>query len=222
MWYFIEDNHRKGSFSLEEMESFAHQGDINENTLVWKKGMKEWQPLSQTELKDILPDDTPPPIPGELPPPFPTTYRNVQKERVEETIPPQLDISRDSRIKLLYAAKARIWAHWLFWFFVPYVGGIISVTKLRNWDGVLFGKSGTWVYVHWAALMPISISIITYVRLDLTLKDPDTAQIIGLNLFTLFCQISGAYKTQQIIEKARNQLNIKDPLQSEKQLLNHF
>ena len=77
MWYFIEDNHRKGSFSLEEMESFAHQGDINENTLVWKKGMKEWQPLSQTELKDILPDDTPPPVPGELPPPFPTTYRNL-------------------------------------------------------------------------------------------------------------------------------------------------
>jgi hypothetical protein len=63
---------------------------------------------------------------------------------------------------------------------------------------------------------------ITYVRLDLTLKDPDTAQIIDLNLFTLFYQISGAYKTQQIIEKARNKLNIKDPLQAEKQLLNHF
>ncbi|MEI6331178.1 MAG: DUF4339 domain-containing protein [Pseudanabaena sp. ELA645] len=219
MWYFIEDNQKRGSFSLEEMESFAHQGDINENTLVWKKGMKEWQPLSQTELKYILPDDTPPPIPSELPPPFPTTYRNVQKPRVEETIPPQSAISRDSRIKLLYAAKARIWVHWLFWLFIPYVGGIISVTKLRNWDG-WDGKS--WVYVHWAALMPIFISILTYVRLDLTLKDPDTAQIIGLNLFTLFCQISGAYKTQQIIQKARNQLNIKDPLQAEKQLLKHF
>ena len=50
------------------MKFFAHQGDFNENTLVWGKGMKDWQPLSQTELKDILPDDTPPPIPGELPP----------------------------------------------------------------------------------------------------------------------------------------------------------
>ncbi|WP_228009506.1 DUF4339 domain-containing protein [Microcystis aeruginosa] len=50
MWYFIEDNQKRGSFSLEEMESLANQGDINENTLVWKKGMKEWQPLSQTEL----------------------------------------------------------------------------------------------------------------------------------------------------------------------------
>ena len=218
MWYFIEDNQKRGSFSLEEMESLANQGDINENTLVWKKGMKEWQPLSQTELNDILPEDAPPPILGESPPPFPTTYRNIQKERVEETIPPQSDISRDSRIKLLYAAKARIWAHWLFWLFIPYVGGIISVTKSRNWDGVWT----SWVYVQWAALMPIFMSILSYVSLDLTLKDIDTAQIIGLNLFTLFCQISGAYKTQQNIEKARNQLNIKDPLQAERQLLNHF
>ncbi|AVQ72398.1 hypothetical protein B5D77_14745 [Microcystis sp. MC19] len=67
MWYFIEDNQKRGSFSLEEMESLANQGDINENTLVWKKGMKEWQPLSQTELNDILPEDAPPPIPRELP-----------------------------------------------------------------------------------------------------------------------------------------------------------
>ena len=73
MWYFIEDNQKRGSFSLEEMESLANKGDINENTLVWKKGMKEWQPLSQTELNDILPEDAPPPIPCELPPPFPTT-----------------------------------------------------------------------------------------------------------------------------------------------------
>lgn len=34
--------------------------------------------------------------------------------------------------------------------------------------------------------------------------------------------LGGAYKTQELIEKARNQLNIKDPLQTKKQLLNHF
>jgi hypothetical protein len=34
--------------------------------------------------------------------------------------------------------------------------------------------------------------------------------------------IFGAYKTQELIEKARHQLNIKDPLQAEKQLFNHF
>lgn len=64
MWYFIEDNQRRGSFSLEEMESLVNQGDINENTLVWKKGMKDWQPLIQTELKDILPEDIPPLFPA--------------------------------------------------------------------------------------------------------------------------------------------------------------
>jgi hypothetical protein len=206
MWYFIEDNQKRGSFSLEEMESFAHQGDINENTLVWKKGMKEWQPLSQTELNDILPEDAPPPIPSELPPPFPTTYRNVQKERVEETIPPQSDILRDSRIKLLYAAKARIWAHWLFWLFIPYIGGIISVAKIKKLeDNELSGHSAV------VLILPILMAVLPQIFANWWVY-------LGYFANTLM----GAYKTQQIIEKARNQLNIKDPLQAEKQLLKHF
>lgn len=205
MWYIIEDNQRRGSFSLEEMESLANQGDINENTLVWKKDMKEWQPLSQTELKYILPDDTPPPIPGELPPPFPTTYRNVQKERVEETIPPQSDISRDSRIKLLYAAKARIWAHWLFWLFIPYIGGIISVAKTKSWEDEHSFHSIVLL------IFPILIAVL-----------PQIFSNWWFYLAYFANMLMGAYKTQQIIEKARNQLNIKDPLQAEKRLLNHF
>ena len=206
MWYFIEDNQKRGSFSLEEMESLANQGDINENTLVWKKGMKEWQPLSQTELNDILPEDAPPPIPGESPPPFPTTYRNIQKERVEETIPPQSDISRDSRINLLYAAKARIWAHWLFWLLIPYVGGIISVAKTKSWEGDEPRNQ---------AIGLLMISIIMTIL-------PQIFANWWFSLLAFFNAIYGAYKTQELIEKARNLLNIKDPLQAEKQLLSHF
>jgi hypothetical protein len=206
MWYFIEDNQKRGSFSLEEMESLANQGDINENTLVWKKGMKEWQPLSQTELNDILPEDAPPPIPGESPPPFPTTYRIIQKERVEETIPPQSDISRDSRINLLYAAKARIWAHWLFWLLIPYVGGIISVAKTKCWEGDEPRNQ---------AIGLLMISIIMTIL-------PQIFANWWFSLLAFFNAIYGAYKTQELIEKARNLLNIKDPLQAEKQLLSHF
>ncbi|MFM6011028.1 MAG: DUF4339 domain-containing protein [Dolichospermum sp.] len=211
MWYFIEDNQKRGSFSLEEMESLANQGDINENTLVWKKGMKEWQPLSQTELNDILPENAPPPIPGESPPPFPTTYRNIQKERVEETIPHQSDISRDSRIKLLYAAKARIWAHWLFWLLIPYVGGIISVTKTKSWETPPLQE----VSLSWSAVAVCIFPILMAVL-------PQIFANWYVYLLYFVNMLMGAYTTQQIIEKARNQLNIKDPLQAEKQLLNHF
>jgi hypothetical protein len=186
------------------MESLANQGDINENTLVWKKGMKEWQPLSQTELNDILPEDAPPPIPCELPPPFPTTYRNVQKERVETTSPysPAPAPQEDARIKLLYAAKARIWAHWLFWLLIPFIGGIISVTKTK-----LEGDE--------PRNQAISVLI-------LSIMNTIFPNWWWFSLALLANMIFGAYKTQELIEKARHQLNIKDPLQAEKQLFNHF
>ena len=50
-------------------------------------------------------------------------------------------------------------------------------------------------------------------------------QIFADGLFSFlafFNAIYGASKTQELIVKARSQLNIKDPLQAEKQLLNHF
>jgi hypothetical protein len=212
MWYFIEDNQRRGSFSLEEMESLASQGDINENTLVWKKGMKDWQPLVQTQLKDILPEDVPPPVPSELPPPFPTSYEQVKEERSETTSPsPQPTTSQDDiRIKLLYAAKARIWAHWLFWIFIPYIGGIISVTKAKSWEGVEPRLQAIWLL-----MFPIMATILP------NFLDDSFRWWVGL-LSCIFNSLGGAYKTQELIEKARSQLNIKHPLQAERQLLKHF
>lgn len=204
MWYFLEDDQKRGSFSLEEMESFAHQGDINEDTLVWKKGMKDWQPLIKTELKDILPDDIPPPIPSELSPPFPTTYGKVEPKRIETTsLSPQVPTSQEhTRIKLLYAAKARIWAHWLFWLLIPFIGGIISVIKTK-----LEGDEP-----RNQAISVLILSIITAIFPNWW----------WFSLVLFVNMIVGASKTQELIQKARNQLNIKDPLQAEKQLFNHF
>jgi hypothetical protein len=210
MWYFIEDNQRRGSFNLEEMESLASQGDINENTLVWKKGMKDWQLLSQTQLKDILPEDVPPPVPSELPPPFPTSYEQIKEERSETTSSsPQPTTSQDGiRIKLLYAAKARIWAHWLFWTFIPYIGGIISVARAKSWEDNNSELSGHSALV---LILPILMAVL-----------PQVFANWWFYLMYFANALVGAYKTQQLIVKARSQLNIKDPLQAENRLRKHF
>lgn len=214
MWYYIQNDEKRGSFSLEEMQSLADQGDITESTLVWKKGMKGWQPLVETELEDILPEDIPPPVPSELPPPFPTTYGKVREEKVGKiSSSAQAPISQDDRIKLLYAAKARIWAHWLFWLFIPYIGGIISVTKTKLWETpplveISPSPSGIAVIV---CCVPIMMAIL-----------PQIFANWWCSLIYLLYMICGAYATQEVIQKARNQLNIKDPLQAEKQLLKHF
>jgi hypothetical protein len=206
MWYYIQNDEKRGSFSLEEMQSLADQGDITESTLVWKKGMKGWQPLVETELEDILPEDIPPPVPSELPPPFPTTYGKVREEKAGKISPSaQAPISQDDRIKLLYAAKARIWAHWLFWLFIPYIGGIISVTKIK--------AEGDEPRNQAIGLLMISIMMTIL---------PQIFTNWWFSFLAFFNVIYGAYKTQELIEKARSQLNMKDPLQAERQLLKHF
>ncbi|MGV2389265.1 MAG UNVERIFIED_CONTAM: hypothetical protein LVR29_16500 [Microcystis novacekii LVE1205-3] len=70
---------------------------------------------------------------SKLPPPFPTTYRNVQKERVETTSPysPAPVSQEDASNKAATEESARTWAHWLFWLCYPFIGGIISVTKTK-------------------------------------------------------------------------------------------
>jgi hypothetical protein len=170
--------------------------------------MKDWQLLSQTQLKDILPEDVPPPVPSELPPPFPTSYEQIKEERSETTSSsPQPTTSQDGiRIKLLYAAKARIWAHWLFWLFIPYIGGIISVAKTKSWEDNDLPFHSIVVII-----LPILMAVL-----------PQIFSNWWIYLGYFANMLMGAYKTQQIIEKARNQLNIKDPLQAEKRLLNHF
>jgi hypothetical protein len=71
MWHFVENGSRKGPVSLEEIQSLIAQEIITPTTLVWKRGMDDWLVASETELKGLLPEDTPPPIPVDSPPPVP-------------------------------------------------------------------------------------------------------------------------------------------------------
>jgi hypothetical protein len=71
MWYFVENGSRKGPVSLEELQSLIAQEIITSTTLVWKRGMDDWLVVGETELKDLLPKDMPPPIPVSEPPQIP-------------------------------------------------------------------------------------------------------------------------------------------------------
>ncbi|MCC5623840.1 DUF4339 domain-containing protein [Nostoc sp. CHAB 5715] len=79
MWYFVENGLRKGPVSLEEIQSLIAQQTITPTTLVWKRGMNDWLVVSETELKDLLPEDIPPPIPVDNPPPIPQQLASILK-----------------------------------------------------------------------------------------------------------------------------------------------
>lgn len=64
-WFYISNNVRSGPFQLEAMIKFVQTGQITKETLVWKKGMYNWLPASQTELEQAL-RNTVPPMPKDI------------------------------------------------------------------------------------------------------------------------------------------------------------
>lgn len=75
MWYFVQHDIQQGPVSLEEIQSLIAKGTITSATLVWKRGMDNWLAIAESELKDLLPDEGPPPIPVDNPPPIPNIRR---------------------------------------------------------------------------------------------------------------------------------------------------
>lgn len=43
-WYYVENQERKGPVTESALKQLVSQGVITENTLVWKEGMKDWEP----------------------------------------------------------------------------------------------------------------------------------------------------------------------------------
>ena len=79
-YFYLENGAQKGPVSVEELKHLGLDG----NTLVWCKGMKDWQPASEVaELCEALTKDTPPP---------PPTRMNAAEQRPPE-IPPHADKS---------------------------------------------------------------------------------------------------------------------------------
>lgn len=47
-WFVFKGTHHLGPFSVEEMSAFYSSGEINVQTLIWKEGNENWEPLSKT------------------------------------------------------------------------------------------------------------------------------------------------------------------------------
>lgn len=61
-WFYTDDGKRIGPVPTERIQSLLTEGVIGRTTQVWRKGLGDWQSLSNTELAQQLPDDQPPPL----------------------------------------------------------------------------------------------------------------------------------------------------------------
>jgi len=68
-WWYSEQREKKGPLSFEEVCGLVADGTLTARTLVWKKGLEEWQPVSEiAEFEDAIravPPDVPQPTPRE-------------------------------------------------------------------------------------------------------------------------------------------------------------
>ncbi|MEI6676792.1 MAG: DUF4339 domain-containing protein [Verrucomicrobiota bacterium] len=67
MWHYYKDNQAVGPIDIGEVETLIHNNQITRSTSVWHEGMADWKPIMQTELRNLFPQDAPPPI---TPPPY--------------------------------------------------------------------------------------------------------------------------------------------------------
>jgi hypothetical protein len=66
-WYYSQDGKTKnGPLSKEELEKVLSKHSANKNTLLWRPGFSEWQPLNKVKEININSTATPPPLPNKL------------------------------------------------------------------------------------------------------------------------------------------------------------
>jgi len=64
LWNYIEDNVQKGPITEEQLESLVRTGQLNQDTLVWRDGMAEWQTYGQAKGSTAAPLPIPPAMPS--------------------------------------------------------------------------------------------------------------------------------------------------------------
>lgn len=65
-YYLAISGKRQGPFGQDTIEKKITNGEISENTLIWKKGLRQWVKLGEMEdFKHLFDDNCPPPIPIE-------------------------------------------------------------------------------------------------------------------------------------------------------------
>lgn len=69
-WYYSSEGKPVGPLSADDIESLFVTGQINANTLVWRKGMDQWAQLADVdEFSTLQADHLPPPLPPSPPQP---------------------------------------------------------------------------------------------------------------------------------------------------------
>jgi hypothetical protein len=49
MWYYVEDGQQRGPVAEADLAALQRDGKINSETLVWREGMTNWQPLAEAK-----------------------------------------------------------------------------------------------------------------------------------------------------------------------------
>jgi uncharacterized RDD family membrane protein YckC len=49
MWYYVENGQQRGPVQESDLDALRQEGKITSETLVWREGMDNWQPLSQVQ-----------------------------------------------------------------------------------------------------------------------------------------------------------------------------
>lgn len=85
MSYFIsvDGSRKEGPFSYEEIQKKLSADEIDENTLIWRKGMEDWKPIVKAEEFESLFEA--------LPPPLLKTEQSIRKEEKDDSEAEGLD-----------------------------------------------------------------------------------------------------------------------------------
>jgi hypothetical protein len=64
LWYYETNGERKGPVREETLLQLLKNNTLNPDSVVWKVGMVNWLPISNTDLKEKVLYTTPPPLSG--------------------------------------------------------------------------------------------------------------------------------------------------------------
>lgn len=65
IWFFESKGKRNGPITHTALVNLYENNTIDRDTLIWKRGYENWTPLYQSELKEIISSDEPPPLTGD-------------------------------------------------------------------------------------------------------------------------------------------------------------
>ena len=67
-WWYVSDGERRGPVNEDELSRLLSNGTLTANSLLWKSGMKGWEPAANiVDLKSLL-SSLPPEVPLDQPP----------------------------------------------------------------------------------------------------------------------------------------------------------